>query len=695
MGELTATSVLLVSPDGRIIASSGQEGAFCGEPPFDQCQPQIRRMINHAGNIKRKVEFFCDCGGQISVVPVFVDGEIMAYLVPCNCMPRSSDSVQSLATTAVLDFASQAIGAYLEVTRAYERIERAIEGLEAMASGLRSARMVRATLHPLLLSVLEATGLSDGIIHVLDDTTSCLKTAVYSGSDLNRLAGLQFRIGQGIPGWAVREGSVLIVPDLANDPRGVFLKQMGLPFQTAASAAMEGPAGLVGAITLFGRAERRFTPSDVAVLQVASGIGALVLSMAGLNTRIESLTRGMAAINEIARLFIKDGDLQSVADLTALAAVQVDGVLSCSTEIRRGEHDEAAKMSSEGFPAEGTILSSRSGQGSAFREYPIVIGDETVGAMQVIAATDLAFTQNASLFESISRLVSLGAGLLDARRQLRATRNDAMRAFMIALEALDPGVASHSKRVGDLAASIGSAMGLPGQYVDDLRLAGCLHELGKLGVSHEVLSKAGPLTTQEFGQIQQRATIAGGFVREIESLRHLEPAIRHQSERYDGTGYPGRLKGRDIPLAARILAVADAFDVLQGHRSYRKGLTPAAAYQSIRANAGTQFDPEVVEALSGIVTESYLARTISQEDSASLVEEVLQAEREVSAELRLTPRELEILRLVARGYNNREIAQELFLSEKTVKTHVSRILSKLGVPDRAKAARLALERGLA
>lgn len=695
LGELMATPVLLVSPDGSIIASSDKDHVMWEDGPFDRCRSQIQRMITHAANTRNRVDFLCDCGSQVSVTPVSSDGEILSYLVLRHPSQRASGIGQDLTTPALMDFAGLVIGAYLHIARDYERIERSMEGLGAMTSGLRLARVHRAALNPLLMSILEATALSDGIIHVLDDTTSYLKTAVYFGQDLDRLAGLQFRIGQGIPGWAVREGSVLLVPDLANDPRGLLIRQMGLPFQTAASAAMEGPAGLVGAITLFGRGERRFTKSDVTVLQVASGLGALALFTAGLTARVQGLTRSVTVINEIARLLVNESQLQTVADLTASAGIQADGVLSCSVEIKTGEDGLAAQMSLDSILAQGSTAHSMSVGESVIREYPIISGDETIGSLQVTAVNDSSLSQHAPLFEGISRLVSLGVSLADARKKLRIVRDDSVRAFMIAIEALDPGVASHSKRVGDFSAVIGSRMGLPDQFVEDLRMAGCLHELGKIGISHEVLFKDGPLTVQEFGQIHHRAAIAGNVVREIESLRHLEPAVRHQSERFDGTGYPGGLRGRDIPLAARILAVADAFDGLQGQRSYRKGLTPAVAYQSIRANAGTQFDPEVVQALSEMVAEAYVSRAVSEEDSASLVEEASQAEPVLSAELRLTPRELEILRLVARGYNNREIAHELFLSEKTVKTHVSRILSKLGVPDRAKATRLALERGLA
>jgi HD-GYP domain-containing protein (c-di-GMP phosphodiesterase class II) len=160
----------------------------------------------------------------------------------------------------------------------------------------------------------------------------------------------------------------------------------------------------------------------------------------------------------------------------------------------------------------------------------------------------------------------------------------------------------HSTNVGEYAAGIGRELGWNDEEVGLLRMAGILHDVGKVVVPDRILRKAGPLTDEEFEAIKPFPAAGAELVGRIEGMEPIIPWIRHSHERIDGGGYPDGLKGEAIPLGARILHVADAYDSMTSKRTYRPAMSLHQALTELRAGAGTQFDPDCVAAL-----ESYLA----------------------------------------------------------------------------------------
>jgi HD-GYP domain-containing protein (c-di-GMP phosphodiesterase class II) len=149
--------------------------------------------------------------------------------------------------------------------------------------------------------------------------------------------------------------------------------------------------------------------------------------------------------------------------------------------------------------------------------------------------------------------------------------------------------------VGELSGLLAVRLGLEGNDVELVRLAGRLHDLGKLAVPEEILKKPGPLTDEERAVLERHAQI--GFAM-LESLG-IDPVanwVLHHHERWDGDGYPGRLAGSEIPLGARIIFVADAFDAMTSDRVYRRGISAEEALAELRRCSGAQFDPSIVNA---------------------------------------------------------------------------------------------------
>jgi putative two-component system response regulator len=177
----------------------------------------------------------------------------------------------------------------------------------------------------------------------------------------------------------------------------------------------------------------------------------------------------------------------------------------------------------------------------------------------------------------------------------RAARLRAAASLAHAVDARDAYTGSHSYMVGELAARVASRMGLDGEQIELARLAGSLHDLGKLAIPEEILRKPGPLNEAERLVLERHPQI--GF-RMLDSLG-VEPVaswVLHHHERWDGDGYPDRLGGERIPLGSRILLVADAYDAMTTDRIYRSRLSHDRAMAELERCSGTQFDPDVVAA---------------------------------------------------------------------------------------------------
>jgi putative two-component system response regulator len=168
-------------------------------------------------------------------------------------------------------------------------------------------------------------------------------------------------------------------------------------------------------------------------------------------------------------------------------------------------------------------------------------------------------------------------------------------ALSAAIEARDIETGAHCVELGTFGERVARLLGLSEQERTTIRIGGYLHDVGKIAIADRILLKPGPLTPEEFAEMQRHAAIGGDIVQTHEAMTDIARIVRHHHERFDGTGYPDRLVALDIPLGARIIAVADAFSAMTTHRVYRAAIPVEAAWAELRKYAGTQFDPAIVE----------------------------------------------------------------------------------------------------
>jgi putative nucleotidyltransferase with HDIG domain len=181
-------------------------------------------------------------------------------------------------------------------------------------------------------------------------------------------------------------------------------------------------------------------------------------------------------------------------------------------------------------------------------------------------------------------------------QKIRASHLNAIAALAYALEAKDWYTSGHSQRVAEISANIAKAMGISQAGVEKIRVAGLIHDIGKIGVRESVLNKPSQLTMDEYQHIRSHSTIGERILSPIVEDRETLLMVRHHHEHCDGTGYPDGLVGEQIPVGARILAVADAYDAMTSIRPYRDAMSIETAYTEIEQNKGTHFDSTVVDA---------------------------------------------------------------------------------------------------
>jgi len=210
-----------------------------------------------------------------------------------------------------------------------------------------------------------------------------------------------------------------------------------------------------------------------------------------------------------------------------------------------------------------------------------------------------------------------------ARRKLESKRLQenraeilfkALKALMRALEAKDTYSSGHSQRVANLAMLVADELNLKAEDRYTLQLAAFMHDIGKIGMPDSILKKADSLEDYELRKAKAHPIIGSKIIGEIEELSEVASIIRHHHERYDGEGYPDGLKGEAIPLFSRILAILDAYEALVSDRVYRKAVDDQKAIKVIKKNAGSQFDPFLVEIFYQVINKSKNGNKNSREE---------------------------------------------------------------------------------
>jgi HD-GYP domain-containing protein (c-di-GMP phosphodiesterase class II) len=230
---------------------------------------------------------------------------------------------------------------------------------------------------------------------------------------------------------------------------------------------------------------------------------------------------------------------------------------------------------------------------------PLRIKKDIIGVIQGINKREGEFTQDdLDLFQSFADQIAIALDNARLYEELNEMARKLVEGLSEAIEKRDSYSGGHPQRVLKICMAIAKYLPLTPEEKRQLTLAAILHDIGKVGISDHILGKNGMLTVEEMAIIREHPHAGAEIVGHIKQLRAIIPAIKSHHEHYDGSGYPEGLRGEEIPLIARIIAVADTYDAIIHERSYQKGMSRSTAVAEITANAGTQFDPLMVEAFA-------------------------------------------------------------------------------------------------
>lgn len=404
------------------------------------------------------------------------------------------------------------------------------------------------------------------------------------------------RAGRGGKGWS--DGGGDTADRSATDPAGA----VGLPLTPHALACPEGDGAVAHEAERAAFSATSLERELTALLKAAKLIG-------GTLDRDEIVSRVLeSALN------LTEADQGSVMlydryeqSLWIAAAEGLPEEVVRSTVVSLGE-GVAGWVAQTG---RGQIIEDQGGKRGARRSeprsalcVPMALDDgRLVGVINVSRLRSASPFTDADM-DRLTVAAQYGAQALDNADELDESRRlflDTLRALVVALETKDPYARGHTEHVTRYAVLLARQVGLSEDLVRKIELAALLHDIGRPSAGEAMLVSGRPLTAVEQTLIRMHPTVAVHVLKEAPDLADVVPMIFHHHERYDGTGYLEGLAGEDIPLGARILAVADAFEAMTSNRPHRKARSPREALAELRAGAGTQFDPRLVEAFARLI----------------------------------------------------------------------------------------------
>jgi putative nucleotidyltransferase with HDIG domain len=384
----------------------------------------------------------------------------------------------------------------------------------------------------------------------------------------------------------------------------------------------------IGTILAFGKQDGVFfSENDESLADLLSSQAAASIESSWLYQELRNTLNTTSMLYQLSVDVIQTEELSKAAELIAQAAHKVTSSHETGIVLMSGEGriEAEVEIDSHGLhtrrehPVENIDQAIESGQSiivsienGTLVCYPLLTRGRTYGAlwMKIPESRGQNFANLQTLANQAAIALERSILLSESRRQakeieaayaeLEITYDRTLTALMSALDARDRETEGHSTRVSRLTCLLGEALGLNGPRLKALERGALLHDIGKIGISDRILHKPGTLTAEEWKIMRVHPEIGARIVAGIPFLQDTLPIIRYHHERWNGSGYPDGLKEDEIPIQARIFAVADVFDALTSQRSYRHRSTPEEAIEYMKEQAAVLFDPRIVEALTRV-----------------------------------------------------------------------------------------------
>ncbi|MGI8973210.1 MAG: diguanylate cyclase [Gaiella sp.] len=444
---------------------------------------------------------------------------------------------------------------------------------------------------------------------------------------------LATKVGEGITGRVAATGEPFLTGDAANCGIGVQIPGTTRIEESLLAVPLRYGPDVVGVIVVSKLGLDQFQPDELRLLEVMAGHASIALVNARLYEAERREAESAKALLELSRELSSSTELESVAARIAAGAARIMRAERASVWLPDGATEEivcSASWSadhSQPYWRAGDRLPRSIGQVLSTEAQPFVItraellpyaeaalADASCGVMSFPAGAGhgaVAVSLADEPFDERRRELLVGTAA-QARlaitnalsfEELERTFLSTVEALANALEAKDEYTSSDARWIGDLALRIGEELGLGPSELKRVELGALFHDIGKIGIPASILLKPGPLTSDERALVESHPELGERILAPIEQLSDVRPIVRACHERYDGTGYPDRLQGDEIPLAARIISACDAFHAMTTDRPYRQALPTVEAFRRLQAGSGSQFDPDVVSVCLRVLAE--------------------------------------------------------------------------------------------
>jgi diguanylate cyclase (GGDEF)-like protein len=477
------------------------------------------------------------------------------------------------------------------------------------------------------------------------DGTDLVPIAFHGGFSTNveslSLDLLRIKIGVGVTGHCAELGESIVVGDAANDAHGRQIEGTPAIEESLLAVPLKYGSQVVGVIVVSKLGIDQFDEDEVRLLEVLAGHAAVAIENARLyeaaRREAESATALLEFGRELTTLVEFDDIVERVASLSAdilgcretSIYLERDGSLWLEAETGHSE-EVAAELADTPFPL-NVIRSGDEPYVAEPEEYEPVMGigsvpggryavarfdvDGRAGCIVALVERDDFGTRELRLLGGLAHQAKLAIANASSYEGLERTFVSTVEALANALEANDEYTSQHARWISDLSLRVGEALGLDEKTLKQLELGALLHDIGKIGIPSEILSKPGRLTEAEKRILQTHPELGERIIAPIDRLQSVGSIVRHCHERWDGAGYPDGISGEDIPLESRIIFVCDAYHAITTDRPYRKGLSHEVALRRLAEGAGTQFDPHVVEVALGVLEYEYAKTRAAAETS--------------------------------------------------------------------------------
>jgi diguanylate cyclase (GGDEF)-like protein len=431
---------------------------------------------------------------------------------------------------------------------------------------------------------------------------------------------LRTQVGVGITGRCAELAESIVVADAANCEFGRQIEGTEPIEESLLAVPLRYGTRVVGVIVVSQLGLNQFDEDDVRLLEVLAGHAAVAVENARLyesaRREAESATALLEFGRELATFVDLDDIVTRVTDLSAeiLGSRHTSLYLEVDGELRlRAEHGHSAELAAElaarPYPLESLdvdrepfvvepsdyepLIGEAPVPGGRYAVAPFEI-DGRVGCLVALVEAEDFGERELRLLGGVAQQAKLAIANASSYEGLERTFVTTVEALANALEANDEYTSTHARWITDLSLRVGRELGLDELSLKRLELGALLHDIGKIGIPSDVLSKPGRLTAEERRLVQTHPELGERIIGPIDRLEDVRPIVRHCHERWDGKGYPDGIAGEDIPLESRIIFVCDAYHAMTSDRPYRRALTHREAVRRLAEGKATQFDPNVV-----------------------------------------------------------------------------------------------------